>query len=95
MYQSDDAYGVDANRDATDDNDADDNTAGAGDADDDAAAAGENLIVNFSPGGSDHPGYQPQWRSKTFSHLKHHHHRHLLHYHWHDCHFMWFSVGTV
>ena len=50
MYQSDDAYGVDANRDATDDNDADDNTAGAG----------ENLIVNFSPGGSDHPGHQPQ-----------------------------------
>ena len=60
MYQSDDAYGVDANRDATDDNDADDNT---------AAAAGENLIVNFPPGGSDHPLHKPQWRSKTLSHL--------------------------
>ena len=57
MYQSDDADGVDAYHDATDKND----DAGAdNDADDNTAGAGENLIVNFSPGGSDPPRHKPQ-----------------------------------
>ena len=36
-----------------------DNVADAGDTDADGISAGENLIVNFSPGSSHHPGNQP------------------------------------